>query len=191
MTHRARADLGIVRPSDVPPTPWANGVGVTRVLAARPAWRISLAEIEGRMPFSPFPGADRVLIPLGVEGLTLAVGDDERFVPQHAGAVFRGEDLVFVDTGRGSGSAVTFMTRRESGRMQWRVRSVDGGIAEEGVDVAVVLRGDVMVGTEALPPGTVIGRELLADVESRAGGLVVLIHLLAHRMASPISLPFP
>jgi hypothetical protein len=105
--------------------------------------------------------------------------------------VFRGEDLVFADTGRGSGSVVTFMTRRESGRMRWRVRRVDGAITEEGVDVAVVLRGDVMVGTEALPPGTVIGRELLADVESRAGGTVVLIHLIAHRMASPISLPFP
>lgn len=155
MLHRTRADLEIVRPTDVEPEPWANGLGVTRVLAARPAWRISLAEIEGRMPFSPFLGADRVLIPLSPGGVTLEIDGAERSVPMHTGLAFRGEDHVVADTAGDRATVVNFMTRRSTGRMRWEIRRADGRI-DADADALVVLGGEVRGRSEALPAGSVV-----------------------------------
>lgn len=155
MLHRTRADLEIVRPDDVEPEPWANGLGVTRVLAARAAWRISLAEIEGRMPFSPFLGADRLLIPLNPAGVTLEIDGAKRPVQMHTGLVFRGEDHVVADTAGDRATVVNFMTRRSTGRMRWEIRRVEGRI-DADVDALVVLGGEVRRRSEVLPPGSVV-----------------------------------
>lgn len=179
MTHRTRADLGIIRPSDVSPTPWANGLGVTRVLAARPAWRISLAEIEGRMPFSSFLGADRVLIPLSASGVTLEIDGGAHGVPQHAGFAFRGEDSVVAETGGRRISVVNVMSRRSSGRMIWSIRRVAGAIPDDA-DATVLLDGHFRRGRSALPAGTVLGPAAVADVLSPAGGMLVQLRLRPH-----------
>lgn len=49
-------------------SPWKNGGGVTREVAAQPSsalpgfdWRISIADIERPGPFSGYPGVDRTL----------------------------------------------------------------------------------------------------------------------------------
>jgi environmental stress-induced protein Ves len=50
-------------------TPWKNGGGFTREVAASPPgagmgdfdWRVSIADVEASGPFSIFPGVDRVL----------------------------------------------------------------------------------------------------------------------------------
>ncbi|WP_223623546.1 HutD family protein [Microbacterium sp. EST19A] len=173
MLHRTRADLEIVRPADVEPEPWANGLGVTRVLAARPAWRISLAEIEGRMPFSPFLGADRVLIPLSPEGVTLEIDGVGRPVSQYAGIAFRGESRVLADTQGGRISVVNFMARRSSGGMRWQIRRFAGTVKVDA-DAVVVLGGEVRAGSEALPPGTVVGPAAVSELVANEGDVALL-----------------
>ncbi|MFK4761209.1 HutD family protein [Microbacterium sp. ZW T5_45] len=152
---RTRADLGVVRPADVEPEPWANGLGVTRVLAARAAWRISLAEIDGRMPFSPFLGADRVLIPLSPSGVTLEIEGIERSVGRFEGAAFRGEDHVIAQTDGERVSVVNFMTRRSSGRIDWSIHRGAGPLPAD-VEALVVLDGRVLVSGDLLPVGAVV-----------------------------------
>ena len=62
-------------------SPWKNGKGITRELAAFPPgsdmdrfeWRVSIAEVRAGGPFSDFPGIDRTLAVL--EGtLLLSIG---------------------------------------------------------------------------------------------------------------------
>ena len=176
--HRTRSDLDIVRPADIEPQPWANGIGATRVLAARPAWRISLAEIEGRMPFSPFLGADRVLIPLGLVGVTLEIDDTVRRVRPFTGAAFRGEDHVVADTVGERAAVVNLMSRRSSGRMHWEIRRVSGRI-DADADAGVVLGGEVRAGSEVLPVGTVFGLDASRTVTG-AEGVVAFLGLRPH-----------
>ncbi|MBN9611927.1 MAG: HutD family protein, partial [Actinobacteria bacterium] len=61
----------------VTPTPWKNGRGVTRILcddsgaglgtdaSSEWSWRISIAEITGTQPYSPYPGVHRSQVALG------------------------------------------------------------------------------------------------------------------------------
>lgn len=73
----------IIRHGDCPETPWKNGGGTTREIAAFPPgatmhdflWRISMARVAKAGPFSSFNGIDRVLTIL--EGvLELRCGND-------------------------------------------------------------------------------------------------------------------
>ncbi|GAB3622045.1 hypothetical protein GCM10027418_01270 [Mariniluteicoccus endophyticus] len=60
--------MRIVRGSEVEPTPWANGGGLTRELVDSPAagdeprWRLSMATCEGVGEFSSLPGVARTLM---------------------------------------------------------------------------------------------------------------------------------
>ncbi|MFJ6754862.1 HutD family protein [Streptomyces sp. NPDC091273] len=87
--------LRLLRAADRGATPWKNGGGVTREIAARPegagtgdfAWRVSLAEVAADGPFSSFPGVDRILTLAEGAGMDLAVAGvrhlvDERFAPR-------------------------------------------------------------------------------------------------------------
>lgn len=49
----------VVRAAALVAVPWANGGGVTRVIADRPQFRLSLATIAGEGPFSTLPGLVR------------------------------------------------------------------------------------------------------------------------------------
>src|SRR5580693_9452195 len=59
----------LLRASDRVATPWRNGGGITREIAAWPPgatltdfdWRVSMAAVREAGPFSHFPGIDRVL----------------------------------------------------------------------------------------------------------------------------------
>ena len=61
--------MHILRAADRSATPWKNGGGVTREVAAWPPgagfddfhWRVSMAEVRADGPFSMFPGVDRIL----------------------------------------------------------------------------------------------------------------------------------
>lgn len=68
----------VVRLADVPATPWRNGGGVTRELAAWPAaddwcWRMSVADIGSNGAFSRFDGVQRWFAVLGGAGVELEV----------------------------------------------------------------------------------------------------------------------
>ena len=69
----------IIHVTDVAPTPWRNGGGVTRQLAVWPAqgewaWRMSVAELDRSGPFSRFEGIERWLAVLQGNGVQLDVG---------------------------------------------------------------------------------------------------------------------
>ncbi len=64
--------------ADVPATPWRNGGGLTRELAAWPAqgawrWRMSVAEVSASGPFSRFDGITRWFAVLKGAGVALTV----------------------------------------------------------------------------------------------------------------------
>jgi len=64
--------------ADVPATPWRNGGGMTRELAAWPnegawRWRMSVAEVTASGPFSRFEGITRWFAVLKGEGVALTV----------------------------------------------------------------------------------------------------------------------
>jgi environmental stress-induced protein Ves len=69
----------VLRAADRIATPWRNGGGVTREVAAFPpgagmdafAWRVSLADVAADGPFSAFPGVDRLLTVIEGSGLVL------------------------------------------------------------------------------------------------------------------------
>jgi environmental stress-induced protein Ves len=69
-----------VRLADVLPSPWRNGGGVTRELAAWPnaqdwIWRLSVAEVGRSGPFSRFEGVQRWFAVLGGAGVRLTLGE--------------------------------------------------------------------------------------------------------------------
>lgn len=87
--------MRVLRAAGRTATPWKNGGGVTREIAARPegagggdfVWRVSLAEVAADGPFSAFPGVDRTLTLAEGAGMDLTVAGtprlvDERFAPQ-------------------------------------------------------------------------------------------------------------
>lgn len=155
MKNSARVDLEIVRPSDVQAEPWANGLGVTRVLATRPAWRISVAEIEGTTPFSSFPGTDRVLIPLSASGVGLDIGSTRHRVRAGEPIAFAGEDAVVGVAGMRRTTVVNIMTVRSVARASIEVvRAAE--VEVTGADAVLVLGGVVAASGVALPPGTLV-----------------------------------
>lgn len=176
MPHRARTD-DVIRPVEIEPESWANGLGATRVMAASSSWRISLAEIEGRMPFSSFLGADRVLIPLSSEGVTLEIEGASRRVLRHTGQEFRGEDRVVADTGGGRVTVVNLMSRRSSGLLRWEIIHCDSDGIEARADAVVVLGGEVRVGEESLSPAAVVLAAAMSRVFVGGGGIVALLRV--------------
>ncbi|MEU0627019.1 HutD family protein [Streptomyces sp. NPDC005989] len=80
----------VLRAADRAATPWKNGGGVTREIAAHPEgapldafdWRISLAEVTEDGPFSTFPGVDRTLTVVEGAGLDLMVDGEHHIVDE-------------------------------------------------------------------------------------------------------------
>ncbi|WP_250514820.1 HutD family protein [Caballeronia sp. INDeC2] len=73
----------IIRAGSLVATPWKNGGGVTREIAAGPlgasldafAWRLSMADVASDGAFSRFAGVDRVLVLLDGAGMRLEQAD--------------------------------------------------------------------------------------------------------------------
>ena len=124
----------IIDPGAVPATPWRNGAGVTRELwvsagsaADTPDWRLSLAELTADAPFSPFPGLDRVFLPLAGD-MSLTIGDRVVEAVAYQPIRFGGEDAVSAEV-RAPGRALNLMMRRGVLLGDLRVRA-SGGSAE-------------------------------------------------------------
>ena len=173
MTFAARTESTVMRPGDVAIEPWRNGKGVTRVMAMHPAWRISLAEIDGPATFSTFPGFDRVLIPLDGRGLDLELNGVVRRVEPRVGIAFRGEDRVSADPDEGPVTVVNFMVCRSLVGAGWTV-SIETGAAftgtetnaENEADAAVALTGTAIApDARLLSPGSVIVQPGQARIE--------------------------
>jgi uncharacterized protein len=69
----------VIRAADLVASPWKNGGGVTREVAAFPegaaldtfVWRVSVADVAAAGPFSRFAGIDRTLVLLSGAGMLL------------------------------------------------------------------------------------------------------------------------
>nr|WP_198017977.1 HutD family protein [Burkholderia sp. WSM2230] len=82
----------LIRAAELVASPWKNGGGVTREVAAHPAdagldtfvWRVSVADVVQAGPFSRFAGIDRTLVLLSGAGMLLDEAEDDDVVTTHA-----------------------------------------------------------------------------------------------------------
>ena len=113
--------MKILRAADRAATPWKNGLGITREIAAHPLgaglddfdWRLSMASVDAGGPFSSFPGVDRVLAVL--EGrLTLTIDGAAPIAldPDTPPLAFPGDVPVEADLLAGPVTDLNLMTRR-------------------------------------------------------------------------------
>lgn len=138
----------VLRWAELTATPWKNGGGSTRNLAAAPHdstladfdWRVSVADVEADGPFSAFPGVARVIMLIEGAQMILTVDGRTHRLGLHDTLAFPGE----ADT---SGQVPSGPTRdlnlmMKSGRADGSLRpvAVAGGYAAKlGADEAVVL----------------------------------------------------
>ena len=89
----------LVRFADCKPEPWANGGGVTRVIAtgrfsrssADFDWRLSVADVSTSGAFSTLPGVDRVITLADGPGLLLTIDGHEHTLDPFRPLPFAGE----------------------------------------------------------------------------------------------------
>ncbi|MGU7775036.1 HutD/Ves family protein [Burkholderia sp. MR1-5-21] len=123
---QAPVAAALIRAADLVASPWKNGGGVTREIAAFPpgaaldafAWRVSVADVAAAGPFSRFEGIDRTLVLLSGAGMTLAAADGARHVLDVplARADFAGETAIDATLHDGPTRDFNLMTRRATTR---------------------------------------------------------------------------
>ncbi|MBN6729543.1 HutD/Ves family protein [Burkholderia multivorans] len=147
MTAHDRAPMAaaLIRAADLVASPWKNGGGVTREIAAgfpeaghadapgaaAPGagaprggaldtfvWRVSVADVGAAGPFSRFDGVDRTLVLLSGAGMTLAEAGGRRHVLDAplARADFAGESAIDATLHDGPTRDFNLMTRRSAAR---------------------------------------------------------------------------
>ncbi len=146
----ARDPLGLVRFDERPATPWRNGHGSTREIAARLlgvvgpdfVWRLSVAEITEECEFSTFPGVERTATLIDGDGLALNVAGAEHTLRAYQPFAFDGEAQTHAVPTSGAVRIVNVMTK--TARMSAQVRVEDlstGPITVAGATVFVQLDG--------------------------------------------------
>ncbi len=124
-------------------TPWKNGGGVTRQIAAFPenaglddfGWRISTARVEAAGPFSHFAGIDRTLAVLEGRLRFLQEGRAELLMSANDPAIsFAGEAAVVAEPMGSTVLDFNVMTRR--GRFEHELAS-HRLVADERLEVSV------------------------------------------------------
>jgi len=169
MSTDLSAGLDVITPNDAASESWANGLGVTRVLAKTLAWRLSIAELRGRMPFSQLDGIDRVLIPLNRSTVRLTIDGVEHQVSGDQGIRFAGEARVVATADRGGISVVNLMVNRGLATATCRIRRHRGRVPVSPLTTATVLLfGTARVDDLPLPPGSALlqsarDRSILCD----------------------------
>lgn len=122
-----------IRWVEMQPTPWRNGGGLTRELAASPTtsgafdWRVSIADIETPGPFSRFAGMDRIITVLEGGPMTLVSETWESQLTAYQPHHFTGEDSVTCRLPHGPARALNLMTRRGRTSGVVLVRTDDNG----------------------------------------------------------------
>jgi environmental stress-induced protein Ves len=112
----------VLRAADRVATPWKNGGGVTREVAAWPPsagldafdWRVSLADVATDGPFSAFPGVDRVLTVVAGDGLVLEIDGRTTHLEPGAPFAFPGEAAVTARLTAGPIRDLNVMVRRDA-----------------------------------------------------------------------------
>jgi len=132
----------------IAPSPWKNGGGYTREIAAWPPgatldafdWRISVADIAADGPFSAYPGIDRQIALLHGAGVVLRAADGgwrHQLACRGESFAFAGEDAVLATLTDGPARDFNVMTRR--GRCHARVDAMRHAFSVEPGGHAVVV----------------------------------------------------
>ncbi len=158
-----------VRLADVTPQPWRNGGGVTRELLAWPQpadWllRVSVAEISGDGPFSPFPGVERWFAVIGGAGVELGWASRATALrPGDPPLHFAGEAAPTCRLLQGPTLDLNLMHRRGPGVASMRPAHAgsraDGSLRWRALYVADEVLIDLGEQTEPLAAGTLLWAE--------------------------------
>ncbi|WP_328752922.1 HutD family protein [Streptomyces sp. NBC_00285] len=151
--------------------PWKNHGGTTREVAAgtvhaplastEPAdgfdWRVSVADVDARGPFSAFPGIDRVITLVEGEGMVLTVDGTPHPVGPLSPFAFSGDAVTDCQLEAGAVRNMNVMTRRS--RATARVRIIT--VTSRGTEMACAA-GETLLAmavTEGIAVGGPDGRE--------------------------------
>lgn len=109
--------MEIIRYASLKTTPWANGGGVSRQLAAAPSadgfdWRISIADVAKAGPFSPMPGMDRIITVIDGELIALTVDGAEQALEKFRPFRFSGDSETSASLPTGALKDLNLITRR-------------------------------------------------------------------------------
>lgn len=134
--------MRILRAADRVATPWKNGGGLTSEVAVFPTgssfetfdWRVSIAEIRQRGPFSRFEGVERRLAVISGQ-LALAVGSRwARYVSSATSPItLAGEDAAYGSPIAGFVTDLNLMVRRARFRATMERRELNGAKTLEAV----------------------------------------------------------
>lgn len=135
--------------SELPVTPWRNGLGMTRPVAAasddeQPDWRISIASVTDGAAFSTFAGYSRALIALPPGRLTL-MQDGVPVAADAFGTVrFDGAANVVARVLGAPALAVNVMTLAgHRPQLDWRTVTGDRSFDDPGTRAAILTDGSV------------------------------------------------
>jgi environmental stress-induced protein Ves len=139
----------ILRAADRVATPWKNGGGVTREVAAWPPgagvddfdWRVSLADVAADGPFSTFPGVDRILTVIAGAGLVLEIDGRTTRLKPGAPFAFPGEAAVMARLTAGPIRDLNLMVRRGAWTATVRPWRGDRIAAVDGPVLILLLEG--------------------------------------------------
>ncbi|MGW5421731.1 HutD/Ves family protein [Streptomyces sp. NPDC003943] len=155
----------LLRAHDRPATPWRNGGGVTREVAAGPAeaglddfvWRVSLADVATGGPFSAFPGVDRVITVVDGPGMELTVdGTPHTVADPYEPFAFSGDAATGCRLLGGPIVDFNVMTRRDAATADVRVEREEFTVAPRSGTQTLVI---ALAGTAtAAEPGVTLDR---------------------------------
>lgn len=99
--------------NEIPLRRWANGQGVTRLLAAGGAagqgWRVSIAIVTDGAAFSDLPDTDRLFLPLLPGSITLHSGDGPLPAAADGSVRFAGSEAVTASVPAGAAYALNLI----------------------------------------------------------------------------------
>jgi environmental stress-induced protein Ves len=133
---RAGEKMKIIRSHEFREGRWRNGMGVSWDIASDPpgagdfGWRFATARIEADVPFSVYPGVDRIFTLITGDGLALDLADgsrlgvEKRFVPHP----FACDVSAFCRLTGGPCMALNLFLRRG----QW---TADAGVLSSGAEI--------------------------------------------------------
>lgn len=141
-------------------TPWANGGGITREIAAeRDAegilWRISLADVGSEGPFSHFPGLHRILTVIEGAGMVLDTAGAPMIAAPMAPVSFAGDLAVTGRLPHGPIRDLNVIFRPGHTDARVTARTGPAEIAPSaGPAVVFVVSGEARIGARRLAPLT-------------------------------------
>jgi len=174
-------------------SPWKNGGGVTRQIAAEPmdaggafAWRLSVADVAQPGPFSRFEGVDRTLVLLEGAGMMLDEGGVTHTLARPLDiARFAGEAVIEARLVDGATRDLNLMVHRDKARGSldvWRANETHG--VEADTVLLYCAQGSQHVGVDGeehvhLEPGDTLRIDAASAlrIDTRGTGALLAITL--------------